>query len=246
MYIKKLSPEESLEAIKLRMKYDLSKTLNENVVISEQLPNVQNKPTTNQSVVPNKPQGPTLYSYPQNAAPTSGLSITDYTKLKQSQQKGTQPVKTIQIPNELKNVEGVKKFQDYLDQNYPKWHNKYGTLKKDVNKGYGKFGPRTSKWWKEIGKDFILINDPKNQKHGMRIIFSDGNTAVWDGRDKKWLRDQDWLKIYNYDGSFRSSLPKTQTGNVKAQTSVAQPSASVGIQPTVNVTAKVIGPDMEF
>ena len=122
MYRNKLTPEEALQAIKLRMKYDAKLTLDENKVVSEQ-----------------------IFTPPSSGA-LSGMSIADYAKKQQANQPAQQKQKVeIQIPNELKNVEGVKDFQNWLDQNYPKWHEKYGTLKQSVSKGFGKFGPRTSK-----------------------------------------------------------------------------------------------------
>ena len=224
MYKRKLSPEESLQAIKLRMNYDSSKTLNENKVVSEQV------------FAPFIP--------PQQSSPLSGLSITDYAK-KQQEKQAAQPKQApqIQIPNELKNIDGVKNFQDWLDQNYPKWHDKYGTLKQNVARGYGKFGPRTSKWWKSIGKDFLNIRNTKDRKHAERIVLSDGNTLVWDGRGKKWLTDQDFLKIYNNDGTFKASLAKTQINKLPDTTppSIAKISKTPSVQPITPVVAQQSG-----
>jgi hypothetical protein len=62
----------------------------------------------------------------------------------------------VTIPAELKDV---KDFQDWLDKNHPGWHDKYNTLGKDVAKGYGKFGPRTSKAWSTY-KDAYLKASP--------------------------------------------------------------------------------------
>lgn len=54
------------------------------------------------------------------------------------------------IPSELKDSEGVKKFQDWLDQNKKGWATGYlnpdGVLNKR-GRGYGRFGPRTRKAW---------------------------------------------------------------------------------------------------
>ena len=52
------------------------------------------------------------------------------------------------IPTELKDIEGVKKFQDWLDTNKKGWASGYtnGILNK-LGKGYGRMGPRTSKAW---------------------------------------------------------------------------------------------------
>jgi hypothetical protein len=52
-----------------------------------------------------------------------------------------------QIPSELKDNDGVKKFQDWLDVNHPGWHRKYGTLNKNLLRGYGKYGPNTNRAW---------------------------------------------------------------------------------------------------
>ena len=55
------------------------------------------------------------------------------------------------LPPELKDAEGVKSFQDWLDTNKAGWATGYkeGILKQGANGGgYGKFGPRTCKAWK--------------------------------------------------------------------------------------------------
>jgi len=58
----------------------------------------------------------------------------------------------ITIPAELKDV---KDFHDWLDKTHPGWHDKYNTLGKDVAKGYGKFGPRTTKAWERYKNDYL-------------------------------------------------------------------------------------------
>jgi hypothetical protein len=55
----------------------------------------------------------------------------------------------------LKDIEGVKNFQDWLDKKYLGWHDKYKGLYRSVPKGYGKYGPRTQKWWKEKGQEYL-------------------------------------------------------------------------------------------
>ena len=58
----------------------------------------------------------------------------------------------VQIPKELKNVEGVKKFQDWMDINHPNW-----VKGKNLNKGggYGKFGPSTSAGWNKYKDEYL-------------------------------------------------------------------------------------------
>ena len=47
----------------------------------------------------------------------------------------------------LKNVAEIRKFQDWLDINHPGWHRKYGTLNQNLLRGYGKYGPNTTRAW---------------------------------------------------------------------------------------------------
>ena len=63
-----------------------------------------------------------------------------------------------QIPSELKDVVGVRKFQDWLDSKHAGWAVGYegGILDKGQNRGgYGKFGPRTSKAWSKYKGKYL-------------------------------------------------------------------------------------------
>lgn len=70
----------------------------------------------------------------------SGLEPTSITPVKSSD-------------NEL----DVKDFQTWLDKNKPGWHNKYGTLGDDEEKGWGIFGPNTKRAWNnpEMKKGYL-------------------------------------------------------------------------------------------
>jgi len=59
----------------------------------------------------------------------------------------------IKIPQKLTKIENIKKFQDWLDKNYPKWTASGGPLNKKIP-GYGNFGPRTKKAWKYYGASY--------------------------------------------------------------------------------------------
>jgi hypothetical protein len=215
MYKVKLSPEEALETIKLRMKYDSSKTLTENVdVVNEQglagnassgqasggqtYGRTYNYDTgtkwydviekwakkqsnkfkarddqfwyyTDKDIWNFKKDGNFIYSY-ESGKTEKGKWVVNGTEIKITTEDGdefnsktgqwkkttsdsnnsstgstsTAATSTSSIPAELKDV---KNFQDWLDKNHPGWHDKYNTLNKDTSKGYGKFGPRTSKAW---------------------------------------------------------------------------------------------------
>ena len=216
MYKRKLSAEEALETIKLRMNYDSSKTLTENVsIIKEQvdisgdirdIKDELGSFNTDESEIIKIIQkyktkanfqkladsykekygtdfGTSLYSAINSNDPTESKQLTDHLSslginVKAQQAPGERagtwqwaldfvgsapaadPNKkqqtTTNIPTELKDV---KAFQDWLDKNKPGWHDKYNTLGKNAAKGYGKFGPRTSKAWSTY-KDEYLKTSP--------------------------------------------------------------------------------------
>ena len=88
----------------------------------------------------------------------STKKLSNYTcndvEFKTAQNKKT----TVKTPFELKNADGIKKFQDWLDVNVPGWATGYqgGILNKGQNgSGYGRFGPRTQKAWKLYSSFYI-------------------------------------------------------------------------------------------
>jgi hypothetical protein len=59
------------------------------------------------------------------------------------------------IPTELKNIEGVKLFQDWLDVNAQGWAKDFANGILNKSAGYGNFGPRTQKAWNTYGRRFL-------------------------------------------------------------------------------------------
>ena len=59
------------------------------------------------------------------------------------------------IPTELKDTDGVKKFQTWLDSKHGGWHTKYGTLNDNALKGWGKYGPNTTKAWNQYKDEYL-------------------------------------------------------------------------------------------
>jgi hypothetical protein len=211
MYKVKLSPEEALETIKLRMKYDSSKTLTENVdVVNEQglagnassgqasggqtYGRTYNYDTgtkwydvfvkwngSGKSKVRDdqfwryeksgdiwnfKKNGGFIYAT-ANGKSYKGTWVVNGTDFKITTEDGdeydsktnkwktntsTATTSTASIPAELKDV---KAFQDWLDKTHPGWHDKYNTLGGIVSKGYGKFGPRTTKAWATYKDEYL-------------------------------------------------------------------------------------------
>jgi hypothetical protein len=84
---------------------------------------------------------------------------------KKDSPKPSQPSQEPKIPGELKNSEGVKKFQDWLDQNKQGWATGYpnGVLNK-TGRGYGRFGPRTQKAWNQYKNDYLSSNTSQSQQ----------------------------------------------------------------------------------
>jgi len=58
------------------------------------------------------------------------------------------------LPNSF-HISSKYEVSDYLDKNHPGWHDKYNTLNKSTPKGYGKFGPRTTKAWATYKDEYL-------------------------------------------------------------------------------------------
>ena len=81
-------------------------------------------------------------------------------------------------PAELKSVTD---FQDWLDKNHPGWHDKYNTLNKSTPKGYGKFGPRTTKAWATYKDEYLKgTNTPTVTPTGNPDLEVDDKDASFD------------------------------------------------------------------
>ena len=139
--------QESLEEIKFLMEYDSSKTRTENkLLVTEQWnwgPQVQQQNPNAQPIQTNP-----------NVNPDYSKSYDPYYKSPDPNIPNGNPT-VIQIPPQLKNIDGVKAFQNWLDQNYRGWIKKYNVLGGDINKGFGKFGPNTLRAWNQYGKVYL-------------------------------------------------------------------------------------------
>jgi hypothetical protein len=90
----------------------------------------------------------------------------------------TKTVVATTLPTELKDV---KAFQTWLDKNKPGWHDKYNTLGDDPAKGYGKFGPRTSKAWSTYKDEYLKgTNTPTVTPTGNPDLEVDDKDASFD------------------------------------------------------------------
>jgi hypothetical protein len=140
---------EEIERMSLLSKYDNSKTLSEQSELDEYT----------YKGTPNVPAGNTA------------------TELQKSQpQKTTRPLQkpAITPPLQLKNVDSIKDFQDWLDVNVKGWATGYrdGIINKGQNGGgYGKYGPRTKKAWEQHKDKYLKTTSPQSmQSKGLKEL----------------------------------------------------------------------------
>jgi len=79
------------------------------------------------------------------------------------------------IPTELKDIEGVKKFQDWLDTNKTGWATGFPSGLLNKASGYGRFGPRTTKAWTSYGQEYL-----KGETATVKTVVTPGEQGVED------------------------------------------------------------------
>jgi len=88
------------------------------------------------------------------------------------------------IPSALKDAEGVKKFQDWLDSTIDGWLGKPGVkLNKNKGKGYGNFGSKTKAAWDKYKNRY---NSGGNLKYNARPGVTDADAPVDDTQTKNY------------------------------------------------------------
>jgi hypothetical protein len=96
--------------------------------------------------------------------------------------------KPVEIPETLKDAEGVMRFQDWLDNNAAGWATGYkdGIIKKGENGGgYGKFGPRTQKAW----------NNPTYKDGYLKSLQTPTESTPIEDTDSVEIEDKDPNKL---------------------------------------------------
>jgi len=138
------------------------------------------------------------------------------------QQANSTPKPPPQIPTELKDINGVKKFQDWLDTNKAGWASGYedGKLNQTGN-GYGRMGPRTNKAW-GLYKDEYL-----NPTDKVEPITSQEITTINASLMKPGETSNDYFK--NPDGTIKVNdlEPVTVSATRKTPTVVTKPNEVV-------------------
>ena len=80
---------------------------------------------------------------------------------------------TTPTPLQLKDDNGIKTFQDWLDKNAPGWATGYKGGVIDQGKGgggYGKFGPRTQKAWTQYKDQYLATSLQPIQSKGIKEL----------------------------------------------------------------------------
>jgi hypothetical protein len=137
------------------------------------------------------------------------------------------------LPPELKDAEGVKSFQDWLDTNKAGWATGYkeGILKQGTNGGgYGKFGPRTCKAWK-------YKNEYLNKSTEVKTGYEEYGGV---SGDNKPAGNVNQTQTGNAGQTPAGNVNQTQTGNA-GQT----PAGNVNQTPTANTVQTPTGGNLE-
>jgi hypothetical protein len=83
-----------------------------------------------------------------------------YAASQAQQKKSVKPAAPAPIPTELKDINGVKKFQDWLDTNKAGWASGYKDGKlSQTGSGWGRMGPRTNKAWGLYKDEYLNPTD---------------------------------------------------------------------------------------
>lgn len=102
-------------------------------------------------------------------------------------QKLQTPTTTSTIPEFLNNVDGVKKFQDWLDQNHPGW---VPTGKLEKRGGYGRFGPKTTAAWNSYGEEY-------KKSGGSTLSTPETGTGTEQSEEYKWFKENEQKGLFS-------------------------------------------------
>jgi len=157
-----------------------------------------------------------------------GMGSAGYYYAQAQQKKSVKPAAP--IPTELKDINGVKKFQDWLDEHKAGWASGYkdGKLNQTGN-GYGRMGPRTSKAW-SIPK---IKDEYLNPTDKVEPITSQEITTINASLMKPGETSNDYFK--NPDGTIKVNNlePVTVSATRKKPAVVTKPNEVViGDKPT--------------
>lgn len=138
-----LTEQEKKEILEMHGKHGYKKPLNEDV--SERQQNINNTWCSTVNGVINNPNHYMNGKKFEDYKKSNQVTDDEWRKAGQSCPKHKENYAS--IPTELKDKEGVKLFQDWLDAYKPGWAEGHPGGKLNKRSGYGTYGPRTSKAW---------------------------------------------------------------------------------------------------
>lgn len=149
------------------------------------------------------------------------------------------------IPIELKDVEGVRKFQDWLDTNKAGWAYGYTDGKVSQGKGWGRFGPRTQAAWAKHKDEFMKTGSFSDPFAAYSFVEGgDGPTTPGS------VEGADDLSAYKVeDGGTTTPTTANATNvtnaapNAKVETDTAPTNTTPSVTPT-NTTPSVANGDI--
>ena len=107
-------------------------------------------------------------------------------KYEQSLSRGrTIPEITQTLPAELKDIKGVKEFQDWMNTNHPNWVR--GNNLSPNGKSYGNYGPSTTKAWEEHSMEYKrYLNGKKIENFGINTDDDIQKFQLWMEETGRW------------------------------------------------------------
>jgi len=185
-------------------------------------PTQSNVGQTNKTVTKTE-KTPSGYNLSQTQKTPSGYNLSQTTS--GTNTKSTEPVPA-KIPTELKDVNGVKAFQDWLDTNKKGWAKGYaGEILNKQGKGYGRMGPRTTVAW-GLYKDKYLNPTDKAEPITPQEVTKINSSLMKPGQTSN-----DYFK--NPDGTIKVDdlEPVTVSAARKTPTVVTKPNDVVTQEP---------------
>jgi len=114
------------------------------------------------------------------------------------------PSGTQTLPGELKDSNGVKKFQDWMNENHPNWVK--GSNLSPNGKAYGNFGPSTKKAWEEHSAEYKrFLSGQKIQNFGLNTEDDIQRFQLWMEETGRWdenMFEQNYQKGLTQDTQY--------------------------------------------
>lgn len=162
------------------------------------------------------------------------ITEEDVTRIREMYPNVISEQQTDVLPPEIGGVEGIKKFQDWLDSSGKDWLG--GGKKLNKGKGYGSFGPKTKAAWGTYKDEYLkTLSDANNQDKTMYAYNDGGQASSWKTRKEiddlikngtitsntyLYTKEVGWQKASSFTNLADSFdiIPAPPTGPIQATT----------------------------